>query len=79
MIWKPLAMVDTGFVVPADKAGATPAASRIFRRRWCRPSSSAAAVVRWAPRATICVSPSMLLDGGKLGDTRLLGRKTVES
>jgi CubicO group peptidase (beta-lactamase class C family) len=86
-IWKPLGMTDTGFVVPADKlkryAKALPnepdtGKPQVIADR-TKPSgfecgggcavSTAADYVRFA---------QMLLNRGRLGDTRILGSKTVD-
>jgi CubicO group peptidase (beta-lactamase class C family) len=78
MIWKPLGMADAGFVVPADKAA-----------RWARGLQeipSPLVPTKWECGGGCAVATpgdylrfaSMLLNGGKLGETRLLGRKTVQ-
>lgn len=78
MIWKPLGMNDTGFVVPADKAARyarglqeipSPLVPTKFECGGGCAVGSPADYLRFA---------SMLLNDGKYGDTRLLGRKTVE-
>jgi CubicO group peptidase (beta-lactamase class C family) len=78
MIWTPLGMADAGFVVPADKAaryahGIQDIPSPLIATKFECGGGCAVATpgdyLRFA---------SMLLNGGTLGDTRLLGRKTVE-
>jgi CubicO group peptidase (beta-lactamase class C family) len=86
-VFKPLGMVDTTFLIPAEKAGryAKPLAIDPVTGRpqsqtpLTQPAkfecgggcaaSTASDYLRFA---------QMLLDKGKLGDTRILGRKTVE-
>lgn len=78
MVWDPLGMADAGFVVPADKAGRYAKGlqeipSPLVATKWECGGGCAVATpgdyLRFA---------QMLLNGGKLGNTRLLGRKTVE-
>jgi len=86
-LWKPLGMVDTGFAVPPEKlkryakgfANDPETGKPQFVLDLSRPlkfecgggcgASTAADYLRFA---------QMLLNGGKLGETRVLGRKTVE-
>jgi CubicO group peptidase (beta-lactamase class C family) len=86
-VFKPLGMVDTSFLIPADKAGryakALPVDPTTGRPQALTPltqpakfecgggcaASTAGDYLRFA---------QMLLDKGKLGDTRILARKTVE-
>ena len=86
-LWKPLGMKDTGFLVPADKlkryakgfANDPETGKPQFVLDLSRPlkfecgggcaASTAADYLRFA---------QMLLNGGKLDDKRVLGRKTVE-
>jgi len=78
MVWKPLGMADTGFVVPADKAG------RYARGIQDIPSPLVPTKFECGGGCAVGTTgdylrfASMLLNRGKLGDTRLLGRKTVE-
>ncbi len=86
-LWQPLGMIDTGFVVPPDKV------ARFARALPRDPVTGAPQAVpdSTQPRKFECgggcaVSTAadylrfaqMLLDGGRLGRTRLLGRKAVE-
>ena len=78
MVWKPLGMADAAFVVPAAKA------SRYARGIEDIPSPFEKTKFECGGGCAVATPgdylrfASMLLDGGKLGDTRLLGRKTVE-
>jgi len=84
-LWKPLGMVDTGFAVPAEKLG------RLAKPLERDPISGQPQTVSQAPLKFECgggcaVSTAsdylrfaaMLMDKGSYGDTRILGRKTVE-
>jgi CubicO group peptidase (beta-lactamase class C family) len=84
-LWKPLGMVDTGFAVPAEKLG------RLAKPLERDPVSGQPQTVSQAPLKFECgggcaVSTAsdylrfaaMLMDKGSYGDTRILGRKTVE-
>jgi CubicO group peptidase (beta-lactamase class C family) len=84
-LWKPLGMVDTGFTVPADKLG------RLAKPLDRDPVSGQPQAVSQEPLRFECgggcaVSTasdylrfaSMLMNKGRYGDTRILGRKTVE-
>jgi CubicO group peptidase (beta-lactamase class C family) len=86
-VWKPLGMTDTGFVIPADKADRyarplpndpvtgqpqsipSPVEKPKFECGGACAVSTAGDYLRFA---------SMLLNKGQFGDTRILGRKTVE-
>lgn len=78
MIWKPLGMADAGFVVPPAKAGRyargiepipSPLEPTKFECGGGCAVATAGDYLRFA---------STLLNHGKYGDVRLLGRKTVE-
>lgn len=88
-IWKPLGMTDTGFTVPAAKAG------RYARTLAIDPLSgepntpvvhAGTAAMKWDSGGGGGVSTAsdyirfaqMLLSGGSLDGTRILGRKTIE-
>jgi CubicO group peptidase (beta-lactamase class C family) len=84
-LWKPLGMADTGFLVPADKAarravplpvdpvsGNPQSATSLPQKFECGggcATSTASDYLRFA---------LMLMNKGRLGDTRILGPKTVE-
>lgn len=77
-VWKPLGMSDAGFMVSADKArryarGIEEIPSPLEKTKFeCGGGCAVATAGDYLRFA------SMLLAGGKLGDARLLGRKTVE-
>ncbi|MFM9846117.1 MAG: serine hydrolase domain-containing protein [Hyphomicrobiaceae bacterium] len=87
-LWGPLGMADTGFVVPQSSAG------RYARALPNDPLTgqpqavhhATGDVMKWESGGGGAVSTAadylrftqMLLNGGVLGDTRILGRKTVE-
>ncbi len=87
-VFRPLGMVDTGFQVPQDKV------ARLARPLPNDPDTGAAQVVPDRAQALkfecgggglastaldYLRFAQMLLSGGVLGDTRILGRKTVEA
>jgi CubicO group peptidase (beta-lactamase class C family) len=87
-LFRPLGMVDTSFQVPSDKA------ARLARPLSRDPDTGAAQVVPDRTQALrfecgggglastaldYLRFAQMLLGGGVLGDTRILGRKTVEA
>ena len=87
-VFRPLGMVDTGFQVPQDKV------ARLARPLPNDPETGAAQVVPDRAQALrfecgggglastaldYLRFAQMLLSGGVLGDTRILGRKTVEA
>jgi CubicO group peptidase (beta-lactamase class C family) len=86
-LWKPLGMIDTGFVVPADKAARyakpLPIDPETGRPQQAR---SMAQPTKFECGGGCAASTAgdylrfvhMLLNKGKYGDTRILGRKTVE-
>jgi CubicO group peptidase (beta-lactamase class C family) len=86
-VFQPLGMVDSGFVVPADKvkryARALPNDPETGQPLWVMDSTKPH---RWDCGGACAVSTAadyvrfgqMLLDGGRLGSTRILGRKSVE-
>jgi CubicO group peptidase (beta-lactamase class C family) len=91
-IFAPLGMVDTAFEVSADKAHRLPEAWWVHPEKGTVPFDSAGAASRWA-RPPVLVSGGgglvsttadyhrfvrMLLGGGALEGTRILGRKTLE-
>jgi CubicO group peptidase (beta-lactamase class C family) len=86
-VFQPLGMADTGFVVPADKvkryARALPSDPETGRPQAVMDSTKPH---RWDCGGACAVSTAgdylrfaqMLLDRGRLGTTRVLGRKSVE-
>lgn len=87
-LWGPLGMADTGFVVPQSSAGryahALPNDPLTGQPQPVHHATGA--VMKWESGGGGAVSTAadylrftqMLLNGGVLGDTRILGRKTVE-
>lgn len=87
-VWGPLGMADTGFVVPPSSAGRY-ARALPNDPLTGQPQSvhhATGDVMKWESGGGGAVSTAadylrfaqMLLNGGVLGDTRILGRKTVE-
>ena len=87
-LWGPLGMADTGFVVPQSSAGryahALPNDPLTGQPQAVHHATGA--VMKWDSGGGGAVSTAadylrftqMLLNGGALGDARILGRKTVE-
>jgi CubicO group peptidase (beta-lactamase class C family) len=87
-LWEPLGMADTGFVVPPSSAGryarALPNDPLTGQPQSVHHASGD--VMKWESGGGGAVSTAadylrftqMLLNGGALGDARILGRKTVE-
>jgi CubicO group peptidase (beta-lactamase class C family) len=84
-LWKPLGMVDTGFTVPEDKLGRL--AKPLDRDPVSgQPQGAPQAPLRFECGGGCAVSTAsdylrfaaMLMNKGRYGDTRILGRKTVE-
>jgi len=78
MVWQPLGMADAGFVVPADKAGRYARGLQEIPSPLVKTKFECGGGCAVATAGDYLRFASMLLNGGKLGDTRLLGRKTVE-
>jgi CubicO group peptidase (beta-lactamase class C family) len=87
-LWDPLGMADTGFVIPTSSAGRY-ARALPNDPLTGQPQSvhhATGDVMKWESGGGGAVSTAadylrftqMLLKGGALGDTRILGRKTVE-
>jgi CubicO group peptidase (beta-lactamase class C family) len=86
-VWKPLGMTDTGFVIPADKAGlyahALPNDPETGRPQSVPPRIQKAKFECGGGCAVSTASDYlrfayMLVNKGKFGKTRILGRKTTE-
>lgn len=78
MVWKPLGMADAGFVVPAEKAGRYARGIQEIPSPFEKTKFECGGGCAVAMPGDYLRFASMLLGGGKLGDTRLLGRKTFE-
>lgn len=87
-LWQPLGMVDTGFLVPAAKAQryarALPTDPDTGKPQTVEPVATESAKFECGGGCAVSTASDylrfalMLLDKGKAGETRLLGRKTVE-
>ncbi len=85
-VWKPLGMTDTGFLIPADKSGRYAVALPVDPVTGKAQSTALPAKTKFECGGGCSISTAsdylrfalMLMNKGKLGDTRILGPKTVE-